>query len=171
MPLHLLTVTLATSTLVAGDCIVYWQNRPRLAPSSAKAKLIDATSQTLADIYSQLVPSNRIVLHGIDLLLPLKLASAQQIVTAVRALSATKHITVIINADDALRQTDHAFLLQTLLHAAHQITNLRALPSGRDREFAGMARTAAGAMHYESGLPDIKHGERLFRYGEDLTSN
>lgn len=169
MTLHLLTLTLSTSTPVSGDCIVYFHHCPKLVAGS-KPKLIYATGQTLAGIYAQCAQYNSVVLHGIDMLLPLKLASVPQIVNTVRGLSQDKQLTVILNSDDTLRTGEHASLLQSLAHTAHRITNLRALPSGRDREYAGMARFSAGAFFSNASKEEIKQGERLFRYGEDMMS-
>lgn len=194
MPLHLLLHTLSTSSPVAGSCVVYWQNPPRLLPGAVpKTTLVDATPLTLDQIWPRLRNHRTVTLVGIDVLLPLKVVSPQQVVSFVRALSEDdddddqddtdnvvggrddrrRTVTVLLNADDALRSSpEHDLLLRSLAHAASRVTALRALPSGRDREFAGMARFTRGghACRRRRDRDDAAfiEGERLYTYGEDM---
>ncbi|CCG82104.1 protein of unknown function [Taphrina deformans PYCC 5710] len=177
MPIRLLLHTLATSTPVTGDCIVFWQNAPKLVPTASPTspsstpspppKLIDATPLTIEQIWPMAIQYQKITLIGVDLLLPLKLATPHHIVSFIRSLSHDRQVTVILNSDDALRgKNDHDLLLRTLAHAADRVTALRELPSGRDKEFAGMVRFSRGVSCRSS--PDFSEGERLYKYRENM---
>lgn len=157
--IQLLLHTLTTSTPVKGDVIVYWQNRPKY---QHKPRLIDATTLTLDEIHQQVwsLQPQTLVLVGIDLLLPLKQASVQAILLFIRSLSRFE-TTVILNSDDALRTGDHEVLLTSLAHSASSVTALRALPSGRDKEYAGLVRVTRG-------ITTGTEGERLYRYQEQM---
>lgn len=169
MVLSLLVHTVSTSTVVDGDCCIYWQNAPKLASSTQKTKLIDATPLSLDAVWEAASHYDNIKLLGIDLLLPLKLVSVYQVLSFIRGLADEKNVTVIVNSDDSLRsdQGDHELLLKTLSHASDSITALRALPSGRDKEFAGMVRFTRGHTCQLSGS---REGERLYKYGENMMS-
>lgn len=122
---------------------------------------------TLEAVWQVVLPYQSVTLIGLDLLLPLKLASVYQILSFVRGLSDEKDVTVIINSDDSLRsdEGEHEVLLKSLAYVSTSVTALRALPSGRDKEFAGMARFTRGYTCEGSGN---KEGERLYRYGENM---
>lgn len=170
MPIKLLLHTLSTSTPVAGDCCVYWQNAPKLTSPASKTKLIDATPLTLESIWKLLASYGSVTLVGIDLLLPLKLATAHQVLAFIRALADQKDVAVILNSDDALRaaQGEQEVLLRSLAHSSETVTALRPLPSGRDREFAGMARFTRGYRCQNAS--GFREGERLYKYQEDMMS-
>lgn len=167
MTVSLILHTSSTSTSVTGDCCVFWQNAPKLALTSSQTKLIDATPLSLEEVWAAVFQYPSVTLSGIDVLLPLRSVSVYQILSFIRGLSDDKTVTVILNSDDSLRseQGDHEILLKSLAHSAISITALRALPSGRDKEFAGMFRRTQGYNRQAGG---VKEGERLYRYRENM---
>lgn len=165
MTIKLLLHTLSTSTPVIGECCVYWQNAPK---ASAATKLIDATPLTLETIWPLIKDYRTVVIAGIDLLLPLKAASAYQVLSFVRALGTDREVTVLVNSDDSLRsgQSEQEVLLKSLAHSASEVVALRSLPSGKDKDYAGMVRFTRGYACTSS--TKFKEGERLFKYQENM---
>ena len=164
MPLTLLLHTLTTNTSVTGDIVVYWQNRPTW-PTHQKPKiLIDATPLTLDQVLTTIQSSqgNTVTLIGLDVLLPLKNVPISTLIGFIRTISTARPTTLILNSDDALRSGDHETLLITMAHGADKVIALRALPSGRDKEYAGMVRVTRGYRCDRS----VVEGERLYKYGE-----
>lgn len=175
MTLHLLLQTLTTSTKVKSDVVVFWQNQPAFDAQRKPKHLIDATPLTLEQIYKQILSYGdaieNVALIGLDVLIPLKQSSLHTILTFIRTVSATfASTTVVINTDDALRHSEHEVLLKTLCQSASSITALRGLPSGRDKEFAGLVRITRGvSCNSEPGHDhDIIEGQRLYRYNENM---
>ncbi len=188
--IHLITHTTTTSTPVTGHCIVFWQNKPKSAfreGSSANkpglqtsSVFIDASPTDLTSLYHSLVDGvyKTITIVGIDILIPLGLATAAQILLFICLISDIKvqgqnnriKITVIVNADDALSSGEHEILVKRLVMCSVDVTSMRALPSGRDKEFAGMVKRTRGGQYIllEPSERTLIESETLYRFGENL---
>ncbi|BFZ53187.1 hypothetical protein PYCC9005_000210 [Savitreella phatthalungensis] len=178
MSLALITQTLTTTHVpIDADLIIAWrdctakrrtesgQAAGAVAPlGPATTPIIDATPLKLDQVIAKvLAASGRTALVGLDVLLAQRRHSAARLLALCRGLaSQRKHIVVVLNADTAVRQDpEHEYFLQQILHSATEpVISIRAIPSGRDKDFAGMARVSR-----PSSCKDIDdEGERLVGY-------
>lgn len=163
MSLRLVAHTLTTYGGALDDValILYWRDYGPIAASArVAARAIDATVIPLEQVYKRCLSSGgSVALVGIDILLATRRHSAAQLLALIKALARETDVTVVVAADDAVRQdNEHEYFLQQLLHAAtEEMLAVRAIPSGRDRVYAGMMRTSrpASCMKVEGD------GERL----------